>query len=168
MFFVTLLLLFCVFDFFLDFVPTLTLPPIIGILSIPLIPICLLCFVSYFKDIFNTTPALIINNSGICEHISKDSAGLIKWEDIECINLISTPQAYLNPRSTENYFICIVLKQPEKYIKNQKLLTKLEKQKNTKQWGHIRFGMLFFKDNFEKIIRNIERYHPINRQIKPL
>ncbi|MBQ3000750.1 MAG: hypothetical protein IJD63_03270 [Oscillospiraceae bacterium] len=168
MLFATLLIIFVVLEHFLNFLPSLTFPPLIAILGILLIPICLFCFISYLRDISNSAPVLIINSSGIDEYVSENSVGLIKWEDIECINLIPTSQAYLNPQANENYFICIVLKQPEMYIKNQKLLAKLLKQKNTKQWGHIRFSTLHFKDDFERVTRNIERYHPINRQFKPL
>ena len=67
-------------------------PLLLAILSLICAPICAYCFIHYLREIFNNNPALIINQSGIHEQISKYDVGMIKWDDIEKDN--NTTESY--------------------------------------------------------------------------
>jgi hypothetical protein len=82
---------------------------------------------------------------------------MIKWEDIQNINII--------PYMDKTYFICIFLKTPEKYINNQKILNKLNKQSTTNKWGHISFSSLYFKKEFKEVIEIMQYYFAQNNKI---
>ena len=88
-------------------------------------------------------PNKVCDNCGKCLEID----GI----DIKAINII--------PYADNTYFICILLKDPAKYIKNTKLLNKLNKQKRTIKWGHIRFSSLYFKKEFNNIIEIMKYYY---------
>lgn len=132
-------------------------PLLLVILSLICAPICAYCFIHYLKEIFNNNPALIINQNGIHEQLSKFSVGMIKWDDIENINIV--------PYMDNTYFICILLKNPAKYIENQKRLDKLSKRKSTQKWGHIYFSTLYFKKEFKSVIELIRYYMKENNII---
>ncbi len=126
------------------------MPLFVVILCTILIPILALCAIYYFRQIFNDKPVLIVNQKGITEYMSARSVGFIKWEDIEYINVF--------PYLDNTFYICIYLKRPEKYIKNEKLLRKLNKQKSTKKWGHIFFTSIYFKKEFNVVSDTIKYY----------
>ena len=152
MFFATIITTLPIILYFADlsFI-TSEVPLYVAVIGIVCAPICGLCTIAYFKEIFNEKPVLIINECGLQEEINYNSVGLIKWEDIKAINII--------PYADNTYFICILLKDPAKYIKNTKLLNKLNKQKSTIKWGHIRFSSLYFKKEFNNIIEIMKYYY---------
>ena len=157
MLFATIIMVLPMLLFFYDFSWTTSEVPLwAAILCMVCAPLCFFCSIYYFKQLFNSDPILVVNSIGIHERMSGNSVGLIKWEHIENINII--------PQAEKVYFICIVLKQPEIYIDNVKLLAKLNKQKGTKKWGHIRFSSLYFKKEFPEVINTIKYYYNINRQ----
>lgn len=129
---------------------TSDIPLFFVIISILCAPVCAFCTVEYFKQIFNKKPVLIVNEIGIHEEMSYNSVGMIKWEDIKNINII--------PFTDKTYLICIFLKIPEKYIKSQKLLNKLNRQSATNKWGHISFSSLYFKKEFKEVIEIMQYY----------
>ena len=126
------------------------MPLFVVILSIILIPILALCAIYYFRQIFNNKPVLIVNQKGITEYMSARSVGFIKWEDIENINVF--------PYLDNTFYICIYLKRPEKYIKNKKLLRKLNNRKSTQKWGHIFFTSIYFKKEFSVVAETMKYY----------
>ena len=145
MLFVLMIIIFVNVCYFFD-VPGIKfehLPVAMIVLSLLLMPVIVFCLVHYFKETLNDEPVLIINEQGIYERISKHPVGLIKWEDIKSINVFS----YIG----ETYWISIILKQPEIYITNVKLLKKLQEQKSVTKWGHI--GIPF--QNFDKEIKDV-------------
>ena len=81
--------------------------------------------------------------------------GLIKWEDVDDVTII--------PYMNNTYFIGILLKRPEKYIKNEKLLNRLNKQNGTKKWGHIRLSSIYFKKEFKNVVELIKYYFDTKR-----
>lgn len=132
------------------------MPLFFVILCIILIPILAICAIFYFRQIFNDKPVLIVNQKGITEYMSARSVGFIKWEDIENINVI--------PYLDNTFYIGIYLKRPEKYIKNEKLLRKLNKQKSTKKWGHIFFTSIYFKKEFSVVAETMKYYFEKNKE----
>lgn len=132
------------------------MPLFVVILCITLIPILLFCAVYYFKQIFNNKPVLIVNQNGITEYMSARSVGFIKWEDIENINVF--------PYLDNTFYICIYLKRPEKYIKNEKLLRKLNNKKSTQKWGHIFFTSIYFKKEFSVVSETMKYYFEKNKE----
>ena len=132
-------------------------PLLLAILSLICAPICAYCFIHYLREIFNNNPALIINQSGIHEQISKYGVGMIKWDDIENINVV--------PYMDNTYFICIFLKNPAKYIENQKRLDRLNKRKSTEKWGHVYFSTLYFKKELNPVVELINYYMKENNII---
>lgn len=145
------LFLFLLVEYFFD-IPAITanMPLIAVIFVVLFLPIFILCGVVYFKQIFNENPVLIVNENGIHEQMSRNSVGLIKWVDIEDIKII--------PYMDNTYWIGIVLKQPEMYITNQKLLARLSKQKGTAKWGHITFTSLYFKKEIKEVAKLMQYY----------
>ncbi len=158
MFLVTVLLILPIIIYFTD-IPWITsdIPLFVVILSSLCVPVCAFCTIGYFKEIFDEKPVLIVNEIGINEGMSHNSVGMIKWEDIQNINII--------PYMDKTYFICIFLKTPEKYIENQKILNKLNKQSTTNKWGHIRFSSLYFKKEFKEVIEIMQYYFAQNNKI---
>lgn len=151
MFLATVLLILPIIDYFADISwITSDIPLYVVIIFILFAPIFAFCTVHYFKQIFNKKPVLIVNEIGINEGMSYNSVGMIRWEDIQKINII--------PYMDKIYHICIMLKIPEKYIKNQKLLNKLNRRSKTNNWGHIMFSTLYFKKEFKEVIE-IMRYY---------
>jgi hypothetical protein len=126
------------------------MPLFVVILCIILIPILAICAIFYFRQIFNDKPVLIVNQKGITEYASARSVGFIKWEDIEYINVF--------PYFDNTFYFCLYLKRPEKYIKNEKLLRKLNNSKYTKKWGHIFFTSLYFKKEFNVVSDTMKYY----------
>lgn len=158
MFLVTVLLILPIIIYFTD-IPWITsdIPLFFVILSSLCVPVCAFCTIGYFKEIFDEKPVLIVNEIGINEGMSHNSVGMIKWEDIQNINII--------PYMDKTYFICIFLKTPEKYINNQKILNKLNKQSTTNKWGHISFSSLYFKKEFKEVIEIMQYYFAQNNKI---
>lgn len=158
MFLVTVLLILPIIIYFTD-IPWITsdIPLFVVILSSLCVPVCAFCTIGYFKEIFDEKPVLIVNEIGINEGMSHNSVGMIKWEDIQNINII--------PYMDKTYFICIFLKTPEKYINNQKILNKLNKQSTTNKWGHISFSSLYFKKEFKEVIEIMQYYFAQNNKI---
>lgn len=151
MIFGSLLLALPIILYFFDFSKiTLDIPLIIVILSIICEPIIIFSSIFYFKQIFNDKPVLIVNEYGIHDQISRNSLGMIKWHDIENINII--------PYMSNVYYINIILKEPEKYITDQRKLNKYKKRKATKTWGHINFTSLYFKKEFKEVIDLMKYY----------
>ena len=158
MFLATVVSIFPIIIYFTD-IPWITsdVPLFIIILSGLCAPVCAFCTIGYFKDIFDEKPVLIVNEIGINEGMSHNSVGMIKWEDIQKINIL--------PYMDNTYFICIFLKTPEKYIENQKILNKLNRQSTTNKWGHISFNSLYFKKEFKEIIEIIQYYFAQHNKI---
>ena len=63
-----------------------------------------------FLQLLDQSPALEISEYGITDHYSKADAGLIKWEDIKEIQVITV---------FHNRILMIVLNNPELYINRQ-------------------------------------------------
>ena len=133
------------------------MPLFVVILCTILMPILAICAIFYFRQIFNDKPVLIVNQKGITEYMSARSVGFIKWEDIEYINVF--------PYLDNTFYICIYLKRPEKYIKNKKLLRKLNNRKSTQKWGHIFFTSIYFKKEFNVVSETMKYYFEKNKKI---
>lgn len=150
MFLATVILILPIIIYFVD-IPWLTAdtPLFFVIMCILVAPICAFCTVGYFKQIYNKKPVLIVNEIGIQEGMSYNSVGMIRWEDIKKINII--------PYMGNTHFICIILKSPEKYIKNQKLLQRLNRR-STNTWGHISFSSIYFKKEIKEVAEIMKYY----------
>lgn len=155
LFIISLIMILPILFYFVDFEFITSEVPLIAVIgSIIALPILISCTGHYFKQIFNNNPVLIINEQGIDERMSFNYVGIIKWDDIENITVV--------PYMDNTYFIGIILKSPEKYIKNEKLLNRLNKQKGTKKWGHISFSSFYFKKEFESVIALMMYYYKLH------
>lgn len=141
-FIITLIMILPIVFYFGDFdFITSDIPLVAIIIAIIVLPVLIWTTIYYFKQIFNNKPVLIVNENGIEEGISTYSTGLIKWEDIEDVTII--------PYMNNTYFIGILLKRPEKYIKNEKLLNRLNKQKSTKNGDTCVYHLYISKKNLK-------------------
>ncbi|RST76263.1 hypothetical protein D4T97_005665 [Siminovitchia acidinfaciens] len=69
------------------------LPASIGIITITVFG---LCFIYYINVLIKREPAVIVTNEGIIDQSSYIGAGLVKWKEIEAIDLINfSGQVYL-------------------------------------------------------------------------
>ena len=149
--FAAVFLVFFVYDYFIGVSWITSEPPLVMvILSLVFAPVFILCGVAYTRQIFNSDPILIVNRYGICEQMSRNSVGLIRWEDIEKVNII--------PYMDNTHWVCIILKRPEKYITDPKLLNRLNRQKGTAKWGHVTFSSLYFKRRIKEVAAVIQYY----------
>ena len=148
MLFATLLFAFPILDFY--FIDS-DIPLFVVILCMLFAPICAWCFFWYLKQIFNQNPILIINEFGIQQRVTSYHVDTIKWEDIQKINII--------PYMNNTCFICIILKNPEKYITNERLLNKLNRQRSTKYWGHVRIHSMYFKKELNSVLDIMKYYY---------
>ncbi len=89
------------------------------VLSYIIAPILLLLTIVAVKDIGNTKPYLVVRKDGLIQNMTKYQSGLISWEDIEAVKM----RAVIGKGS---YMISILLKNPEKYINDEKLLARLK------------------------------------------
>ena len=151
MFLATLLAIFPSVGYFTE-IPgtTLDVPLLYVVLGLACAPLCAFCFVLYLMQIFNREPVLTIDENGIHEQMNIRSVGRIRWEDIEDINIV--------PYKDHTYFICLFLKNPEKYIKNPKALPRMERKASTQTWGHVKFSSLYFKKEFPDVVETIDYY----------
>ena len=114
MFIITLIMILPIVFYFGDFdFITSDIPLVAIIIDIIVLPALIWATIYYFKQIFNNKPVLIVNEKGIEEGMSTYYTGLINWEDIEDVTII--------PYMDNTYFIGILLKRPEKYIKNERV-----------------------------------------------
>ena len=156
MFIITLIMVLPIVFYFGDFdFITSDIPLVAVILAIAILPVLIWTTTYYFKQIFNHKPVLIVNEKGIEEGMSTYCAGLIKWEDVDDVTII--------PYMNNTYFIGILLKRPEKYIKNEKLLNRLNKQNSRKKWGHIILSSIYFKKEFKNVVELIKYYFDTKR-----
>lgn len=133
------------------------IPIFLVILFILCIPFFALTFWFFFKNIFNDTPLLTINALGIDENMSyHHNMGIIKWDDIEKISVYPGYTGRLGSKGF--YYIYITLKHPEDYIKDQKILNRLKKQKATQKYGHIVFTSLYFEKEFTSVCDLMQYY----------
>ena len=156
MFIITLVMILPIVFYFGDFdFITSDIPLVAVILAIVILPFLIWTTIYYFKQLFNNKPVLVVNELGIEEGMSTYSTGLINWEDIEDVTII--------PYMDNTYFIGILLKRPEKYITNEKLLNRLNKQNSTKKWGHVRLSSIYFKKEFKDVVNLISYYWEQNK-----
>lgn len=156
MFIITLLTILPIVFYFGDFdFITFDIPSVVVILAFAILPALIWATIYFFKQIFNDKPVLIVNEKGIEEGMSTYSTGLIAWEDIEDVTII--------PYMDNTYFIGILLKSPEKYIKNEKLLNRLNKRNSTKKWGHVSISSMYFKKEFKDVVNLISYYRVQNK-----
>ncbi len=88
------------------------------VLSYIVSPVMLFVTAIAIKEVNNTKPYLIIREDGLIQNMTKYQSGLIRWDDIEAVKL----RAVIGDGI---YMISILLKNPEKYIKDEKLLLRL-------------------------------------------
>ena len=156
MFITTLLMILPIVFYFGDFdFATFDIPSVVVILAFAILPVLIWATIYFFKQIFNDKPVLIVNEKGIEEGMSTYSTGLIEWEDIEDVTI--------TPYMDNTYFIGILLKSPEKYIKNEKLLNRLNKRNSTKKWGHVSISSMYFKKEFKDVVNLISYYRVQNK-----
>jgi len=150
MFLVALLFVFAIVSYFAE-IPGINadVPLIAVIFSLIAAPVCLFCSIVYFKKALSYKPLLIINQTGILEEITTYSVGMIRWEDIQDIRCIPFSKGQL---------IAIILKEPEKYFIDRRLLDAVTKQSSVNLKGHIGIPSLFLGGKLNEVIELIEYY----------
>ena len=151
MLFIAALSFFMLVEYFFDIPWLKTTMPFVAVLCMIVIaPFMTWCGIGYVKQIFNENPVLIVNENGLYEQMSRNSVGMIEWDDIQDINVV--------PHMNNTHWICIILKEPEKYIKDPKMLDRLNKQRKTAMWGHVIFSSLYFKRDIKKVTAVMKYY----------
>lgn len=133
-------------------------PLFIVILSIIIEPILIFTFIFYFKQIFNNKPVLIVNDKGIEPNLTYKPVGMIKWSDIIDFKTFG----YMNDVD----YITILLKDPKKYIKDEKRLKKVANYKYSSKWGHIQFTSMYFKKEFGNVVELMIYYLKLEKEIE--
>jgi hypothetical protein len=123
-----------------------------GIVSIVFSCVSIFIMLKKLKD---TTPGLVIDDTGVTDNSSAVSAGYIPWADITAIK---TTQVFTQK------FIMIIVKNPEDYINRQTSALKRENMKmNFKSYGSpISITASTLKCNFnelENILRERLKYY---------
>lgn len=126
------------------------IPLIAVISSLIAVPVLLHCSIFYFKKALSYKPLLIINQTGILEHITTHSVGMIRWEDIQDIRGIRF--------SKGQCLIAIILKEPEKYFTDRRSLDAVTKQSNVNFRGHIGIPSVFLGGKLNEVIELIQYY----------
>lgn len=122
---------------------------ILKILSIPTFPICLLCSFMSLIDLFKNTPVLTVNEKGITDSQNRKSVGLIYWMDIEKITKIHLGNVA---------FITIHLRNPLKYLKDEKELEKIRKKWPIEEAGEVVISTEYFQDRIYDVMKLMEHY----------
>ncbi len=120
------------------------------IICLIFIPILMGTGIFFFFQIFNSTPVLIVNAQGIQSGMCNYCKEVIRWGDIETINIF--------PNGNNDYTIGIILKHPEKYISNPKVLARLQRRKLMRHWGHISLSTLYFRQKLDAVA-NLMKYY---------
>ena len=151
MFLMALLFVFAIVLYFVE-IPGINadIPLIAVIISFIAVPVFLFCAIGYFKKALSYKPLLIINQTGILEQITTYSVGMIHWEDIKDIGI--------RPLSPGQYLIGIILKEPEKYFTDKKILDNAKKQSTVNFRGHIGIPTLFLGGKLNEVIELIQYY----------
>ena len=154
--------LFClpVVEYFVD-IPWIgngkDIPLFVVILSVPFILLMLFCSYIFIKQIFNDSPVLTVNQYGIREEWTPYHLGLISWDDIADVMVIPMPD-YIH------HTVCIILKQPEKYITDQKLLKRVTAPGYAEKYGHVSLTSHYFRKEFPEVMELINYYLEKHKQ----
>ena len=121
------------------------------VLSYIISPVLLFVTVVAIKEVNNTQPYMVIREDGLIQNMTKYQSGLIRWDDIEAVKL----RAVIGDGI---YMISILLKNPEKYIKDKKLLLRLKarREKNPDE-GEITIVTNGFKSVAKEAITTMLR-----------
>ena len=151
MFLMALLFLFAIVLYFVE-IPGIyaDIPLIAVIFSFIAVPVFLFCSIIYFKKALSYKPLLIINQTGILEHITTHSVGMIRWEDIQDIRG--------RPLSEGQFLIAIILKEPEKYFTDRRSLDAATKKSSVNFKGHIGIPSLFLGGKLNEVIELMRYY----------
>lgn len=116
------------------------------VLSYIAAPILIITTIFAVKDLKNTNPYLVISEAGLIQNLTKYQSGLILWEDIEAFKL----RAVIGEGT---YMISVLLRNPEKYIKDKKLLARLRarREKNPNE-GEITLVTNAFKKEAKEAV----------------
>ena len=128
---------------------------IMRIIVIVIWPLMIYTTVIAIKDLWNDKPYLIIRKDGLIQNMEKYQSGLIKWDDIRDISINHSR------RSDEGaYEVRIYLKNPEKHIKDPKMLDKIKKLKEKHpHQSDLSIYTGDFKDEGKKVVRLIQEYY---------
>lgn len=123
---------------------------LVKILSIPLFPVCLLCSFLSLIDLFKNTPILTIDEKGITDSQNRKSVGLIYWSDIKNVSKFR-----LNDNAV---FITIHLRNPLKYIKDEKELENIRKKWPSPEVGEVVISTVYFQDRIYEVMKLMDYY----------
>ena len=119
------------------------------ILCIILLPFILYATGFYFYFIFSKKPLVEVTPEALIDNSSLMSLGKILWSDMEF--------AFV-----KGAFFSIILKEPEKYLKEASLVKRILIKLNMKWgFGEVCISPILFEDNFLEFLKCFNRYMPI-------
>jgi hypothetical protein len=120
------------------------------IFSFIVLPLAIFSIYNDIRSLMSDNPWLVVDEFGIEQSMIKYQSGLIRWDDIARISVIPAFNCLL---------ISIKLKNPEKYIHDEKLLVNFKKltDKNPNE-GEIRIMTNNFTSEQDKVIELMQRY----------
>ncbi len=128
---------------------------IMRIMVIVVWPIMFCVTVDAIKDLWNDKPYLIIRKDGLIQNMLNYQSGLIRWDDIRDISISHT-----RDHDEGSYEVRIYLKDPEKHIKDLKMLNKIRKMKEKyPRQSDLSIHTGDFKNEGKRVVRLIEEYY---------
>ena len=127
------------------------IPLFVVVLSIGLVAVFLFCSYIFLKQVFIDAPILTVNRQGIREEWTPYHLGLISWDDIAEVIVIPMPD-YIH------HTVCIILKQPEKYITDPKFLKRVTAPGYAEKYGHVSLTSHYFRKEFREVMELINYY----------
>ena len=119
------------------------------IMCIVFSPVMIFTTFHYLKELFQNAPFLVINARGFLEASGKHSVGVISWADIKMITAV---------RQGNNAYISVHLKNPRKYIEDEKRLARIKKMWRYEGFVEINVPTLYFNKQLKQVLEVIEYY----------
>jgi hypothetical protein len=123
---------------------------VLKIFSFIVLPLAIFSIYNDIRSLMSDKPWLVVDEFGIEQSMIRYQSGLIRWHDIARISVIPAFNCFM---------ISIKLKNPEKYIHDEKLLVNFKKQtdKNPNE-GEIRIVTNNFTSEQDKVIELMQKY----------
>ena len=132
---------------------SLSLVSLVGLVGILFFGLCAL--MGLIK-LFDKSPGLILNETGILDNSSGVSVGVIPWSEVVGINQYQVQQ---------QRFVSIMVQNPEKYINTGNALKRMANRANFKMSGTpINISANSLKISYEELLDIIEAFYRKSRE----
>ena len=137
---------------------TLKLMEVWRIISVIFLGFSLLGGYRIFKKLIQKEPEIIIDKTGL---YFDPKVGKIIWDDIDEIKIKYIGSDIIT--FSDNCLFYVYLKNPRQYIKDGKILRKIENRKRRNSYGDLQFTNICFRKQTEEIKNVIEYYLKVDR-----